>query len=272
MIQNRFRAIRYGSDGGDKIRREVDVVSIENGSLMREMISDGIGSCESENSSSSSSNSNSVLTMDEKELVRDLFNSGKFTSLPPHLLAKCIRAKYGQYISAHDDDGGANDNESKNGRNVLHLYYRGPSSVDMALHLIQEEGIVPDLVIVLDAPDDVLIERICDRRIDPLTRKTYHLKHDPPPTYDVRLMRRLVQRLGDDRDTFNQRLQKHRTQTEPLLKFYESNLGKERIRVIDATLDREQVFHQICTAIAHVFGAKSFVANKTSKHKRRNSG
>lgn len=42
-------------------------------------------------------------------------------------------------------------------------------------------GCTPDTMIVLDVPDEELVERICGRRGDPETGKIYHLKFNPPP-------------------------------------------------------------------------------------------
>ena len=37
-------------------------------------------------------------------------------------------------------------------------------------------GLVPNLFLMLECPDAVMIERACGRRMDPVTRKIYHLK------------------------------------------------------------------------------------------------
>ena len=41
-------------------------------------------------------------------------------------------------------------------------------------------GVTPDVFLLLDVPDDALVERICFRRTDPVTGKIYHLKFNPP--------------------------------------------------------------------------------------------
>lgn len=55
-----------------------------------------------------------------------------------------------------------------------------PRSASQAKSL-EDAGIAPELVLVLEVPDEVLIERVVGRRMDPETGKIYHLKFNPPP-------------------------------------------------------------------------------------------
>lgn len=255
MIRSRFSAI-FDEHGR---KSNVHVTTIESGRLLREMS----GESEVDQALSLS------LSIEEKQLIRDLFNSGKIaTRLPAELLSKCIRYKFGSHICGND----AKDKANTHDENRLFLFYRGPSNVDSAAYLMDQAHILPDMVVVLRAEDDVLIERICNRRIDPVTRKTYHLLHDPPPSNDPHVLRRLVHRLGDERDMFLKRLGKHQELTDPVLELYESRLTKDRIRHIDASLDREQVFQRICDALSDSFGAKGFAVGIDKTKKRRKSG
>ena len=54
-----------------------------------------------------------------------------------------------------------------------------PRTRRQALEL-QQNLIFADKFIMLDVPDQVVIERISGRRVDPVTLKTYHLKYNPP--------------------------------------------------------------------------------------------
>ncbi|KAH0856083.1 hypothetical protein HID58_084344 [Brassica napus] len=56
-------------------------------------------------------------------------------------------------------------------------------------------GFQPDLFIVLEVPEDILIERVVGRRLDPVTGKIYHLKYSPPETEEIAA--RLTQRFDD---------------------------------------------------------------------------
>merc|ERR1711871_457996 len=56
-------------------------------------------------------------------------------------------------------------------------------------------GIVADSFILLDVPQEVLVERVTGRRTDPETGKIYHMKFSPPN--DPEVISRLVQRSDD---------------------------------------------------------------------------
>jgi adenylate kinase len=56
-------------------------------------------------------------------------------------------------------------------------------------------GVSPSSFVLLNVPDELLVERVVGRRTDPETGKIYHLKYSPPPA-DVPADR-LVQRSDD---------------------------------------------------------------------------
>jgi adenylate kinase len=56
-------------------------------------------------------------------------------------------------------------------------------------------GVSPSAFVLLNVPDELLVERVVGRRTDPETGKIYHLKYSPPPP-DVPVDR-LVQRSDD---------------------------------------------------------------------------
>ncbi|XP_077904654.1 adenylate kinase 8 isoform X4 [Ictidomys tridecemlineatus] len=68
-----------------------------------------------------------------------------------------------------------------------------PETREQAL-VIQTLGIAPRHVIVLSAPDTVLIERNLGKRIDPQTREIYHTTFDWPPELEVQ--NRLIEPEG----------------------------------------------------------------------------
>ena len=55
-----------------------------------------------------------------------------------------------------------------------------------ALHLNNSNG--PDLLIRLDVPSNILLERILGRRIDPTNGRVYHMTSDPPDVNDKELL------------------------------------------------------------------------------------
>lgn len=133
------------------------------------------------------------------------------------------------------------------------LYYGGPMTVEEAQRLI----IKPHLVIVLECPshaggDQILVDRVCHRRIDALTGKTYHLINDRHVLQQLNILNdstRLRCRLGDDEMFFRQRLTRFKQRSEPILQFYEQVLGRSRVLRIDATQSVDHIHHIIKTSI-----------------------
>ena len=64
-------------------------------------------------------------------------------------------------------------------------------------------GLVPDAFILLDVPEDILVDRVVGRRMDPLTGLIYHLTFNPPPSDEIRS--RLVQRADDTKEAIAKR-------------------------------------------------------------------
>ncbi|KAF8712631.1 hypothetical protein HU200_028387 [Digitaria exilis] len=69
-----------------------------------------------------------------------------------------------------------------------------PRSYSQAMAL-ETGGIRPDIFILLDVPDELLVERVVGRRLDPVTGKIYHLKYSPPENEEI--ASRLTQRFDD---------------------------------------------------------------------------
>ncbi|KAI5063234.1 hypothetical protein GOP47_0021781 [Adiantum capillus-veneris] len=74
---------------------------------------------------------------------------------------------------------------------LLDGYPRSKSQADA----IEATGLRPDVFILLEVPDDVLIDRVVGRRLDPVAGKIYHLKFSPPETKEI--ADRLTQRFDD---------------------------------------------------------------------------
>lgn len=85
---------------------------------------------------------------------------------------------------------------------------------------LDAEGFSPELLIILDVPDDFLIERVEGRRLDPSTGAIYHLKFNPPPQEDVALLDRLECRPDDSREVLIPRLQEYHQFIDNVLEHY----------------------------------------------------
>jgi len=79
-------------------------------------------------------------------------------------------------------------------------------------------GVRPDAFIMINVPDEILVERVVGRRSDPLTGKIYHLKFSPPPTPEI--VARLTQRADDTEEAVQVRLEHFHKYTNAVGVFY----------------------------------------------------
>ena len=89
-----------------------------------------------------------------------------------------------------------------------------PRSMNQAKEI---EDIKIDLVIYLEVPEDVVVERFAGRRLDPVTGEGYHLKYIPPPE-DIK--DRLIQRPDDRPEIVKQRFRVFHKENQPLVDYY----------------------------------------------------
>mmetsp|Transcript_27265 Transcript_27265/g.40258 ORF Transcript_27265/g.40258 Transcript_27265/m.40258 type:complete len:290 (+) Transcript_27265:143-1012(+) len=72
---------------------------------------------------------------------------------------------------------------------------------------LEDEGITGDCFIMLNVPDEDLVERVVGRRTDPETGDIYHMTFSPPPTKEIEA--RLVQRSDDTEEKVKVRLEQY---------------------------------------------------------------
>lgn len=107
---------------------------------------------------------------------------------------------------------------------------------------IQTLGIIPRHVIVLSAPDTVLIERNLGKRIDPQTGEIYHTTFDWPPESEVQ--KRLMVPAGISELETAQKLLEHHRNIVRILPCYSKIL-----KVISADQPCVDVFYQALTYV-----------------------
>lgn len=95
---------------------------------------------------------------------------------------------------------------------------RNVSQAESLGKILEEGGRALDAVIVLDVPDEVIVERMSGRRTDPVSGEVYHIKFNPPPPEAAD---RVVQRPDDREETVRHRLEVYTEQTAPLIAYYE---------------------------------------------------
>jgi hypothetical protein len=100
--------------------------------------------------------------------------------------------------------------------------------------MLEEMGKKVDAVVLFEVPDEVVVERLSGRRIDPKTGKVYHVKYNPPPAGVE-----VIQRDDDREEVIRKRLEVYRKQTAPLVEYYKN---KGNLVVIDATKSPEEVY------------------------------
>lgn len=94
-----------------------------------------------------------------------------------------------------------------------------PRNKEQAIAL-DAAGFSPQIFLVMDVPDEVLVERVEGRRTDPVTGAIYHIKFNPPPEDDVALLDRLEQRDDDNRTVLVPRLEEFHQFVDGLLEYY----------------------------------------------------
>ena len=85
---------------------------------------------------------------------------------------------------------------------------------------LKADGLTLDAVLLLEVPDELIVERIVGRRTDPETGAIYHLTFSPPP---AEVAGRLVHRKDDTEEAVRARLDAYHSQTAPVVPFYESH-------------------------------------------------
>ncbi|MCD7458562.1 hypothetical protein HAX54_038575 [Datura stramonium] len=103
---------------------------------------------------------------------------------------------------------------------------------------LERLNIRPDIYIVLDVPDEILIDRCVGRRLDPLTGRIYHVTNFPPETKDIKA--RLITRPDDTEEKVKSRLKIYKQNAEAILPVY-SNIMKK----VDGNRGKDAVFEEI---------------------------
>ncbi|XP_068343178.1 adenylate kinase 5, chloroplastic [Pyrus communis] len=123
-----------------------------------------------------------------------------------------------------------------------------PRSFNQAQSL-QKLKIIPDVYIVLDVPDETLIDRCVGRRLDPVTGKIYHIKSFPPETEEIKA--RLNTRPDDTEEKVKSRLEIYKKNADSISATYSSIMKK-----IDGNHSKDVVFEVIDSILSQVLKDK----------------
>lgn len=116
-----------------------------------------------------------------------------------------------------------------------------PRSVDQA-ETIDDLNI--DLVIYLDVPENLVIDRFAGRRVCENCKQGYHIKNIPPKVEGIcdKCGGKLIKRKDDNPEVIKERFRIYHTITEPLIAFYEK---KGLVKKVDASQSPELLFEDI---------------------------
>jgi adenylate kinase len=111
--------------------------------------------------------------------------------------------------------------------------------------MLRELGSPLDAVVVIDVPEEKIVQRMSGRRTCANCGRIYNLHTDPPTRSDVCDVcgGRLSQRADDREETVRHRLSVYREATEPLIAFYE--MGDAPVHRVDGDRPVEQVQAQV---------------------------
>ena len=111
---------------------------------------------------------------------------------------------------------------------------------------LEAAGIRPELFLLLEVPDQVLIERVVGRRLDPVTGKIYHMTFSPPPP-EVAASGRLTVRSDDTEEKARNRLAVHARNVDAVRGMY-----AEEVVAVDGNRDKQLVFRELEAALARL--------------------
>jgi adenylate kinase len=119
-------------------------------------------------------------------------------------------------------------------------------------------GVKLDLVLEIDVPDAVIVERMDGRRVHPASGRTYHVANNPPKVdgLDDVTGEPLVQRPDDSAEIVRKRLATYHEQTEPLVAYYaqwaaSGDPQAPRCRKISGTGSVEEITQRALQALEH---------------------
>ncbi|NPB05816.1 MAG: adenylate kinase [Aquificae bacterium] len=127
------------------------------------------------------------------------------------------------------------------GKVILDGFPRTIAQAEALDRMLAELGKKVDAVVLFEVPDEVVVERLSGRRVDPKTGKVYHVKYNPPPEGVE-----VVQRDDDREEVVRRRLEVYRRQTAPLVEYYERRGNLVRV---DASKSPDEVYGEILTKL-----------------------
>ena len=129
---------------------------------------------------------------------------------------------------------------------ILDGFPRNQSQAEALDEMLKEIDAELEAAVALEAPDDLLVERLSGRRTSESTGNIYHAEYDPPPEGSEEDPGPFVQREDDKEEAIRHRLKIYHEQTEPLKDYY---ADKGILVQVDATQPITEVTAEIREAV-----------------------
>lgn len=133
---------------------------------------------------------------------------------------------------------------------ILDGFPRTVAQAEALEEMLQRIGHTLDAVVDLVVQDKELIRRLTGRRVCPNCSAVYHVDTMKPKEAGICDLcgAALIQRKDDQREAITHRLEVYRTQTEPLIAFYEA---RGKLVTIDGTIGVPQVAAELHEALCN---------------------
>src|SRR5215204_2984998 len=125
---------------------------------------------------------------------------------------------------------------------ILDGFPRNESQAEALDKMLTEIDAELDAAVALEAPDELLVERLSGRRTSEATGNIYHVEYDPPPEDSEEDPGPFVQREDDTEESIRRRLEVYHEQTEPLKGYY---ADRDILAQVDATQGISEVTDDI---------------------------
>jgi adenylate kinase len=129
---------------------------------------------------------------------------------------------------------------------ILDGFPRNEAQAEALDAMLEEIDAGLDAAVAMEAPDDLLVERLSGRRTSESTGNIYHAEYDPPPEDPEEDPGPFVQREDDKEEAIRHRLEVYHDQTEPLKDYY---ADRGILVTVDATQDIPEVTADVLEAV-----------------------
>ena len=196
----------------EKVASELEIPHIDTGSMLREEIAAG---------------------SEEGKTAEQYMKEGKL--VPSELVTKIIRNR----LSRPDTNKGF----------ILDGFPRSTEQAEGLDKILEEMNEKIDYVFNIGLPEGILIDRMAYRKSCKKCGHKYNMKFNPPQNDNVGNIcgSELVQRSYDNVETATKRINTYKTETEPLIKYYEA-------RGLLVNIDGDRQIYDIFNELLEILG------------------